>query len=92
MDQQAHVLILRRVASAAVDDARAAWRKTIGPPNEQRVRAAYRACVFAARALHQYATAPGVPKAEAGQVLAQADRLKATAEQLKAKLVRLAEG
>ena len=48
---EAHALILRKVAFAAVHDARAAWRTARDTPLEAQVRAAFRACVFASRAL-----------------------------------------
>ena len=48
---EAHALILRKVAFAAVHDARAAWKTARDSPLEAHVRAAFRACAFAARAL-----------------------------------------
>jgi hypothetical protein len=86
---QAHAAILRRVASTAIDDARAAWRKARASPNEKRIRAAFRSCVFAARALRR---AAGVLPHDAPQMIEEAKKLDSAAEELKARLVRIVEG
>lgn len=98
----AHAVILRRVATTAIDDARAAWKKARASPNEKRIRAAFRSCVFAARALRQAAgvlphhAGPMIKEAErphdAGLMIEEAERLDAAAAELLAKLVRIVEG
>lgn len=84
----AHAAILRKVASTAVDDARAAWKMARTSPTETHVRAAFRACVFADRALRSAADA--LPD-EAAQMLEEADRIGAAADKLKGQMVRIVE-
>lgn len=88
VNPRAHALILRKVADRAVEDARAAWRKVTAKPGERNTRAAYRACVFAARAMRQAAQAApaDVAKAMADEIAL----LDAAALVLKVKLARLA--
>lgn len=85
----AHAAILRKVAHTAVEDARAAWKLARKRPNEKRTRAAFRSCVFAARALRR--SADTLPR-DREQMIEEAERLDAAAEELKAKLVRLVVG
>jgi hypothetical protein len=85
---EAHALILRRVALAAVDDARTAWRKAHAEPSEDYIRAAFRACVLATRALRR---ASSEHPDDEQAMLAEATLLDEAAVGLKARLVRIAE-
>lgn len=48
-----HAVILRRVAASAMRDARAAQTAVAKMRSEDNLRAAFRTCLFAARALHR---------------------------------------
>jgi hypothetical protein len=78
--------ILRRVALVALADARYAWKKARGKPDAKRTRAAYCACVFAARALRRAAAV--IPR-EASRLLEQAEAIDEAAANLGAELVSL---
>ncbi len=84
-----HAAILRKVALRAVEDARAAWKKARKTPGERLTRSAFRACVFAARALRQAAE---VHPLEAAPMLEEAERIDAAGTKLKAQLARIVEG
>lgn len=88
-DPKKHAAILRSVAVRALADARSAWTKARKVPGERLTRAAFRACVFAARALRK---AAAVLPLEAEQMLDEAERIDRAAADLKAKLVRLVVG
>lgn len=83
---EADAAILRRVAATALDDSRAAWKEAHERPTAASVRAAFRSCVFAARALRR---AAGVLPSEAQAMRDAAGRLDVAAGELKAKLVAM---
>ena len=80
--------ILRRVAATALDDSRAAWRTAHASPTVEHVRAAFRACILAARALRR---AAGVLPSEAPQLFDEADKVDDAAAELKSRLVSMPE-
>ncbi len=84
-----HAAILRKVAVRALEDARVAWTKARKTPGERLTRAAFRACVFAARALRK---AADVLPLEAEQMLEEAARIDTAGLELKAKLARIVVG
>ena len=84
----AEAAILRRVAATALDDCRTAWRTARDSPTVEHVRAAFRACIFAARALRRAAS---VLPSEAPQLFDAADKVDDAAAELKSKLVRMPE-
>lgn len=87
-DPDAHATILRSVAFATVDDARSAWRVAHTSPTEENIRAAYLACVLAARALRR---ASEVWPDDELAMIEESILLDEAAVTLNAKLVRLAE-
>lgn len=89
LSEQAHAAVLRRVATTAIADARAAWRRAREHPDEKHTREAFRLCVFAARSLR---TAAHVLPRDRRAMLAEAKKLEAAADDLKARLVRIVEG
>lgn len=88
-DPRKHAAILRSVAVRALADARAAWKRASKTPGERLTRAAFRACVFAARALRK---AADVHPLEAEQMLEEAGRIDAASRKLNAQLARIVEG
>lgn len=82
----ANAVILRRAASTAVTDARAAWKKARAAPTEKHMRAAFRLCVFAAQALRKAAKA--MPH-DAPQMIEEAQRLDAAAIGLASGIVQI---
>ena len=86
---RAHARILRTVAGRALDDARDAWKEARASPTEDTVRSAFRACVFAARALRRVAE---VTSGEAVATLAAAERVDAAASTLRDQLVEVWAG
>lgn len=86
LSPEAHAVILRRVALTALTDSRKAWRLARKRPTIARVRAAFRACVFAARSLRK---ASEVLPAEVQEMLAEAERVDRAAATMKARLVRM---
>lgn len=85
---EADAAILRRVALTALDDSRTAWREAHKHPTVANVRAAFRACVLAARALRRASLA--LPN-EAQQMFEEADKVDDAAAELKARLIRMNE-
>ena len=53
---EAHAEILRAVAMTTAGDARSAWGKAKASPTQANLRAAFRACVLAARAMRRAST------------------------------------
>lgn len=83
---EAHAAILRGVALTALDDARLARRKAHVSPSEESIRAAFRACVFATRALLR--ASEHHPDDEM-EMIENAMLMGEVAHGLKARLVRL---
>lgn len=88
MSERANPAILRVVAERALDDARAAWRAARAASTEDAVRAAFRGCVFASRALRR--AAPFFA-GERDSMVATADRADAAASALLHELVAIRE-
>lgn len=89
LSPQASAIVLRRVAVVALDDARTRWTAANKDPSVRRVRAAFRSCVLAARALRE---AAAVLPLEAEQMIEAAKRIEAASKELNAKLARIVEG
>lgn len=81
--------ILRRVAIKAVADQRAAMKLAADSPTEEHQRAAYRLCVFAARAL---GTAAEHATTEKPRMLALANEIEAAGIAMRTKLVHTVLG
>jgi hypothetical protein len=85
---EAHAAVLRKVALTALRDARDAQKKARATPTEACVRAAFHACVFAARAARNAAKA--LPKGEREELLLEGTHMATLGEALKNQLVRIA--
>lgn len=77
--------ILLKTAAKAVGRARAAWREAQGSTDEAVLRAAYRACATASRAL-TIASSVWEPGAQARKLADQVKRLDAAAAEFLARL------
>lgn len=84
-------LVQRRAAEAATRDARAAWKEARATPDEERTRAAFRACVLAARLTRRAAdTYPDGD--ERDRMIDGARQIEAAAAELRTQLGKLVEG
>jgi hypothetical protein len=72
-------------------DARAAWKEARAHPDEKRTRAAFRQCVLAARMMRRAAGTLAAGGDRRRRMTADAERIKAAADDLKARLVRIVE-
>jgi len=87
---QASEAITRRIAKAAVDDAREAWKRARVLPTADHVRAAHRLCVYAARTLRRAEGATGSTD-DGARMAEAAERLDAAAADLNVQLSRFDE-
>jgi hypothetical protein len=81
------VAVLLRVAARAIAEARSAWKRAHGSSDATTLRAAFRACVLAARAARTAAQAYAHDAHEPHRLMVEAQKLDAAAEDLKARLV-----
>lgn len=92
LSPRAHAAILVRVATRTVAEAREAWRTTRKSSDEKHLRAAFRACVLAARSTRRASEALTHDAAAAHRLLAEAKRLDTAANELKARLAHAVVG
>jgi hypothetical protein len=82
--------VLRRAAATATLDARTAWTEACDNPDEEHTRAAFRQCVLADRIVRRAADTLQDGD-ERRRMIEDADRIKAAAGDLKARLARIVE-
>lgn len=88
VSEQAHAAILLKVAARSVVEARHAWQLARSGDAES-LRSAFRACVLAAQSTRRAAAAWSHDARESRRLTAEANRLVAAANDLKARLVRV---
>ena len=89
LSARAHASILLEIAARTIAEARTAWTAAQGADDETTLRAAYRACLFAARSSRK-AAAAWAHDSRGHRLTIEAKRLDDAATGLLARLARVA--